>query len=377
PAVGPKGWLMPWKSQTVGEGFVAVMPLAPKPVAFIAVKNGAPATPALSAAASGKWIGGAVVARSDAAGGRRLVLLAGEKSSEIVTMAERDGRFESDPKEPPLQVDALAQAMATGDWNLDGLDDLVLVMRDSVRLYFRTPEGFEPGPVYDGLGTLEGTVGVADLNSDGRPDVMVVTEGCKAKLLLSRINTGATPPAPEEKPAAELKLGDWPDLALLKDVELGERIRVEGAGTIQVPKGIKPMAEPLPDSLITASNCTEATFQKDPEMMFVDIKRLEKEIPDNLHLVLGPQLLKALEDEDANAKLVQNPNWGKIGENKALRAEFTARAKILPEANEQRNAIYWIKYPGYTLIVKVGCRSSTWSKNARALEACVRTLKPE
>jgi hypothetical protein len=119
----------------------------------------------------------------------------------VLVLQEKDGKLEAVPNEKPLSFDEQALSLAAADCNLDGMDDLAIVFRNSVGLFFRVADGFVQGPQFKDLGPFEGTVAAADFNGDGRPDLLLVTEARKVRFLLSKV--AEPPPPPAEPPKTE------------------------------------------------------------------------------------------------------------------------------------------------------------------------------
>jgi hypothetical protein len=140
----------------------------------------------------------------------RLAVLVNGRGSRVLVLQEKDGKLEAVPNEKPLSFDEQALSLAVADWNLDGVDDLAIVLRNSVGIFLRVPDGFVEGPRFKDLGPFEGTVAAADFNGDGRPDLLLVTETHKVRFLLSKVTEPPPPPEPpkgagQEKPGASAK----------------------------------------------------------------------------------------------------------------------------------------------------------------------------
>jgi hypothetical protein len=220
PGGGPQGWVFPWQSEQQGPGFLVIVPLASQPFCFVPCKGGEPGAvqvsplPGEGVIVSASRVRTGPPASDLAPRSTRLAVLVNGRGSRVLMLQEKDGKLEAVPNEKPLSFDEQALSLAVADWNLDGVDDLAIVLRNSVSLFFRVPDGFVEGPRFKDLGPFEGTVAAADFNGDGRPDLLLVTEAHKVRFLLSKV-TEPPPPPPEppkgagqEKRAAPAKKED-------------------------------------------------------------------------------------------------------------------------------------------------------------------------
>ena len=205
PSSGAQAWLLPWTSQTSGPGLLAVLPLAPKPLCFVPVRNGELGIPILAPLTSSRIAAGAALLRTRAAvAGQpapvKVVLLTNQKDAELTVLDERNGTFHPSATDHPVVMKGLALALAVADWNLDGLDDVAVVFVERVELYLRQPDGFAAGPVFE-TGRLETAAATPDFNCDGRPDLLLITENGKARILMSKALEGK--PMTQAAPSVE------------------------------------------------------------------------------------------------------------------------------------------------------------------------------
>jgi tetratricopeptide (TPR) repeat protein len=180
---GGSGFVLPWNSQEAGPGFVVVMPLSDTPVYFVAFNKGAWGKPISSAVSSGD--APTVVAAAALSGGpdkpgRLAVATASSRSSQLVMMQEKNGKF--DVVGAPLTFNAPALNALACDLSKEGKDDLLVITPDEARIYFCDPAaGFAQGPAYK-AGNLRGPA-VVLASRNARPDVVLLNETSHAVIL--------------------------------------------------------------------------------------------------------------------------------------------------------------------------------------------------
>ncbi|MBE7462023.1 MAG: tetratricopeptide repeat protein [Planctomycetes bacterium] len=255
PAGGPLGWVLPWPSVEAGAGFLAVLPLAEKPLQFVPYsKSGGPGLAVPSGLSGEPLVAG--VARmtfNPADGGpdqARLLVLINDKEGEVRVLEERQGQFMADTTRRSVMLGDLALAIRTADFNLDGREDLLVVMPESARIYFQDASGFQPGPRYTGFGRLQAACDIADFNGDKRPDLMLLTEKQEILVLQSEIKEPASAVAAEAK--------GFPGQEELKTVQLGEPLKSPTHGfEMRAPEGMDTKLDEAPEAPFRAQETGE------------------------------------------------------------------------------------------------------------------------
>ena len=141
------------------------------------------------------------VALADINGDGRLDLLTlilnGDGRGIQVRRGQAGGTF-SEPTSTPVSFDGMPSDLAVGDVNLDGRPDAIVPQGfgNQVEIYLGQPDG-RLG-TYTSIGTGDGTspngVAVADLNSDGRPDIVLANgDSNAAGVLLNQTSLVASP----------------------------------------------------------------------------------------------------------------------------------------------------------------------------------------
>lgn len=174
--------LLGWKSEKRGPGFVAVMPLAGDPVRFVALNAGneKEAEPVRSPMQD-EGVITAALSLNSTAGPRRLAIVLGGKNSHLLLFQEKDGLFTQTGTKTALNGPGLGAV--SGDFNQDGCDDLFVIMKDEACFYFLgKDDSLAQGPTISNPGMM-GPAAILNVRHNSRPDIVVLNENKKARLL--------------------------------------------------------------------------------------------------------------------------------------------------------------------------------------------------
>ena len=196
PGGGGSGFVAPWTSQDAGPGFVVVMPLSDNPIHFVAYNKGAwskPVSSVVSNSDAPMVVAAAALSCGPDKPGRLAVATASTRTSQIVMMQEKNGKF--DVVGTPMTFTAPALNAIACDLGTEGKDDLLVVTSDEARIYFCDAEaGFFDGPVYK-VGAMRGPAVVLASKTASRPDVLLLNEENKA-VILRALTPDSAPVAP-------------------------------------------------------------------------------------------------------------------------------------------------------------------------------------
>lgn len=348
---GPRGWVFPWRSDTERRGFLAITPLDPNPFRFIPWKDAKAGAPIREEFTVEGLIVGAVLipAADETAVDRILLCVNKDEKCQVLCLAPKAGRLAPLEGFTPIPLDGLALSLTTVDMNLDKLDDLMITFPDQVVTYLKSGDAYVPGPVYKELGTLDGAVGIAELNEDGRPDIMLVTTDGKVMPLLSRVAV------PKFEEAAEL----WPDGKEVKAVKLGPSLKFPTEKLwISFPDTLKHAFSPRPEVDFEAVTEGDATSQGKI------ILQVKKGAPKPL----DEAALKELEKKHVGMEWVGKPIEGQMGASEAVRVEGRVPGK-------NHYVWYVVAWGENHVRIELTAPDSVWKKVKLPLEACARSLK--
>jgi tetratricopeptide (TPR) repeat protein len=188
PSGGTRGWVFPWGSEKSGAAFVAVVPLAERPLQFVPynkgqwVKGGGTIQSSISDNDVGLVTAAAVLSGKP----QRLALIVTKAngaalSSSLVVMQENAGVFTQLSKTP---LSGPGLGLLARDFNQDGQDDLAVVMLEETTFYFCDPQSGElrPGPTYT-TPRMRGLIVPMATANTVHPDLLLLNEGAKAHIL--------------------------------------------------------------------------------------------------------------------------------------------------------------------------------------------------
>ncbi|MFH0939373.1 MAG: tetratricopeptide repeat protein [Planctomycetota bacterium] len=142
PLSGAQGNVFAWNSASAGPGFLVVLPLAEKPLQYVAWnkglwdKGGAPIASDIGAS---DLIIAATPFNETTGVSRRLAVIVGGETCQLLVFAEQGGRFTVVGK--PLVLPASARNLLVCDFNGDGQEDLFIIGSDQSGFYFSLPDG--------------------------------------------------------------------------------------------------------------------------------------------------------------------------------------------------------------------------------------------
>ena len=175
--------------------------------------------------------------------GKDDVVVASQDSNDFRVLVGTDtGTFQLLGTHPVGQT---PNSIVAADFNLDGKQDVAVATDDAVKLFFGSGTGSFQTPVNVAAGAAPHSITVTDFNPDGKKDLVVINGGTQTLSVLLGTGTGTFGPpitAPAGTNPAGLAAGDFngdrrPDVAVMNHVGgVGNFVKIllgNGTGTLQ------------------------------------------------------------------------------------------------------------------------------------------------